>query len=460
MEERDMMPSRNSSSGLRIAVAALLGALCASGAQAEVPGISGPSFALTAKSDRISTPEGGSFLIWGFASGGGRAQYPGPTLIVEEGAAVAVSVQNALPAAAGQRVSLSFPGQTGVTAECTAGPCVQGPIAMEAGQGGTVTYRFTASRPGTFLYNSATRPDLQIEMGLFGALIVRPAGFAGMSPPQAYGTPESSYDQEYMFLLSEMDSTIHDLVEQSGPNSAGVAARLANYFSNYWFINGRNAPDTMAEPGAVLLPTQPYNSLPRVHPGDRMLMRVIGGGRDLHPFHHHGNHARIIAVDGFLKQSAPGDALDLSHEVFTIQSLPGQTVDAIFTWTGKDLGWDIYGDNPVPGLAAQPAPAYAHTCTPAADGFDVTSREYCADHMKPIPVTQPEDLSLAFGGFWAGSYLGTMAQLPPGEGGLNPTAGFTYMWHSHTEKEIVNFDVFPGGMMTMLIVEPMNVPIN
>jgi hypothetical protein len=33
------------------------------------------------------------------------------------------------------------------------------------------------------------------------------------------------------------------------------------------------------------------------------------------------------------------------------------------------------------------------------------------------------------------------------------------MWHSHTEKEITNFDIFPGGMMTMLIVEPMHVPI-
>jgi FtsP/CotA-like multicopper oxidase with cupredoxin domain len=52
--------------------------------------------------------------------------------------------------------------------------------------------------------------------------------------------------------------------------------------------------------------------------------------------------------------------------------------------------------------------------------------------------------------------------LPPGQGGLNPSAGYTYMWHSHTEKEITNFDVFPGGMMTMLIVEapePLGPPI-
>jgi len=61
---------------------------------------------------------------------------------------------------------------------------------------------------------------------------------------------------------------------------------------------------------------------------------------------------------------------------------------------------------------------------------------------------------MAFGGFYGGSaYLGTLGSLPPGEGGLNPNGGFSYMWHSHTEKELTNFDIFPGGMMTMLIIE-------
>ena len=463
------MPRRDYAAGRRVAVLAVFAAICAAGAGAEVLGESGPSFALTAKADRISTPEGGSFLFWGFAAGAARAQYPGPTLIVNQGDTVTVTVTNALPAA-GQRVSLSFPGQSGVTAVCVpvdpsdpVDTCVQGPIALEAGFGQGVTYTFTASRPGTFLYNSASRPDLQIEMGLFGALIVRPG-----VPNQAYATPESAYDQEYLFLLSEMDSTIHDMVEQQGVAALDRSGKLANPFANYWFINGRNAPDTMAEPNLGRLPTQPYNSLPRTHPGDRVLMRVVGGGRDMHPFHHHGNHARVIAVDGFLKQSAPGDALDLSHEVFTVQSLPGQTVDAIFRWTGKDLGWDIYGSNPIEGndpeySAADPTLiVYPHTCGPAVDaeGLDLTTREYCADHKKTIPVTLPEQFSLAFGGFWPGGpFLGASALLPPGEGGLNPNAAYTYMWHSHTEKEITNYDVFPGGMMTMLLVEPMNVSI-
>ncbi len=210
-------------------------------------------------------------------------------------------------------------------------------------------------------------------------------------------------------------------------------------------------------PGTGRLPTQPYNSLPRTHPGDRVLMRVVGGGRDMHPFHHHGNHARVIAVDGFLKSTQPdgGSApLDLSHEVFTIQSLPGQTVDAIFTWTGKDLGWDIYGD--------PSDPAYAHDCGPAVDaeGLDLTTREYCADHGKKLPVTLPEQFSTGLRRLLARQPVPRHGGAPAARRGrAQPERRYTYMWHSHTEKEITNFDVFPGGMMTMLLVEPSYVPI-
>jgi hypothetical protein len=97
-----------------------------------------------------------------------------------------------------------------------------------------------------------------------------------------------------------------------------------------------------------------------------------------------------------------------------------------------------------------------HECTDGnADGYDDMTSEYCADHGKPFPVILPGDQELTFGGFWSGSpFLGTLGMLPPGEGGLNPNGGYVYMWHSHTEKEMSNFNIFPGGMMTMLIVEP------
>ena len=405
------------------------------------------SFVLTAKSGYISTPDGNSVLVWGFAEGDGTVQYPGPTLIANQGETIQVDLSSAI----GVPVSIVFPGQTGVTAAEVTAPTAAGLLALEAGPpasgapGGTVRYSFVAQHPGTYLYQSGTRTELQVEMGLVGALIVRPADFMQHHDMMrtAYGHMDSQYDVEYLFLVTEMDLRVHRLIEQ------GLTAQVdtTDFFPVNWFFNGRCAPDTMLEPFVSWLPTQPYNCMPMVHPGKRMLLRVIGAGRDSHPFHFHGNHARVFARDGRLLSSNPADPMvgaDLGNEVFTIQTVPGQTVDAIWTWTGEGLGWDIYGHLHVDG---QPDP-------PLEPG------EYAADHLKPFPVLLPENLDLVFGGMWSGSpFLGGMGALPPGEGGMNPSAGFTYMWHSHTEKEMCNNDIFPGGMMTMAIVLPPWVPL-
>ena len=65
-------------------------------AEAYIDGLTGTSFQFTAKSDYISTSDGNSILIWGFANGNNRAQYPGPTLIVNQGDTVTVTLTNAL----------------------------------------------------------------------------------------------------------------------------------------------------------------------------------------------------------------------------------------------------------------------------------------------------------------------------------------------------------------------------
>ncbi len=426
--------------------------LSAVSAGAAIDGITGLTFNLAAGTGHITTPDGGSIHIWGYGNGTGLAQYPGPTMIINQGDTVTVQLTNNLTVAGGgvpPNTSIVFPGQQ-VSVAAT-DPGVAGALNREAAPGATVTYEFIASRAGTYTYYSGTDTALQVEMGLMGVIIVRPA----IGANHAYNHADSQFDREYLFLLSEMDPRIHQMVEFQGMAGLAGTDYLANYFPVLWFINGRAAPDTMSSPGVPWLPHQPYNSIPKMHPGEKMLMRVVGGGRDLHPFHHHGAHSRVIARDGRLLESTPGAGADLSHEVFTIQSVPGKTEDAIFEWTGKDLGWDIYG-TPADG------PEFAHTCVdgPDADAFDDITHEYCVDHYKPIPVVLPGKQDLAFGGFYSGSpFLGTLGALPPGEGGLNPNGGFTYMWHSHTEKEIVNFDIFPGGMMTMLIIESPSVPI-
>lgn len=396
---------------------------------AQLPGKTGTVFDLTARAGSVITPDGGAIPTWGYADGAGPMQYPGPTLIVDQGELITVNLGNELTVP----VSILFPGQ-----RVTATGGVAGELTAEAPPGGSVTYTFQATAPGTFTYYSGTQPELQVEMGLVGALVVRPY----LGPSYAYDDPATGFDLEYLFLLTEMDPVIHQLAAAGNLAAIDLGAR----WPVYWFLNGRAAPDTMLPDGVPWLPSQPYGAMAHMMPGERLLMRVVNAGQDLHPFHHHGNHSRVIAVDGQLLESAPGAGPDLSHEVFTIQAVPGETVDAIFEWTGEKLGWDIYGnltDNP-------------HACSDGnGDGFDDTTREYCLDHGKPFPVALPPQQELTFGGFFSGTpYLGSPGLLPPGEGGNNPTAAYPFMWHSHTEKELVNNDIFPGGMMTMLMVEP------
>ncbi|MBI5889606.1 MAG: multicopper oxidase family protein [Nitrosomonadales bacterium] len=400
-------------------------------AWAAIDGISGPVFNLTAKADYISTADGGSTYAWGYANGNGAMQYPGPTLIVNEGDTVTINLSNQLPVP----VSIVLPGQLGVVA----GGGSAGIMTQEAAAtSGTVSYTFTASHAGTYLYHSGTQPALQVEMGLLGALIVRPAN--GDPLHHAYDHADTRFDHEYLFLLTEMDPAIHDQVLAQVTAGGAINADTGAFHPVLWFMNGRNAPDTLLDANVPWLPTQPYNCLPRMHAGEKLLMRVINAGRDLHPLHTHGNNFTMLARDGRMLESAPGVGPDLAASDFTLRAVPGQTYDAIFEWTGKNLGWDIYGH------------------TSAAD--PLAPNEFAPDHGKPIPVVLPNLQDLSFGANYSGSpYLGSFGALPPGATMVNGNGGYFHMWHSHNEREIVNNDIFPGGMMTMLIIEPAGVPI-
>jgi FtsP/CotA-like multicopper oxidase with cupredoxin domain len=410
-------------------------------AQAAIEGITGPTFALTARPGYISTGDGQSLLAYGYANGA-EMQYPGPTLIVQQGQTVEITLTNLLPAMLPDpvpNVSIVFPGQNNVTAVAigNVADTAQGNLTLEAKSGGVVKYSFVATQPGTYLYHSGTDVALQVEMGLTGTLIVRPTG--PLDPLRhAYGHSGSHFDREYLFLLSEMDISIHRLVELGMRAMVNFSA----YHSTSWFINGRNAPDSMSENNVGWLPTQPYGAMALMHPGEKVLLRLVGGGRELHPFHHHGNNTWLIAKDGRMLESAPGVGPDLAVSNFTITMVPGETYDATFEWTGKGLGFDIYGHAPGDAQVASEDPA---------------------DHGNTLPTVLPEYQGVTIGGFYAGTpHLVTadnVGTLPPGQGGLNPNGAIVFMWHSHTERELTNDDIFPGGAMAMMMIEHPLTPI-
>src|ERR1700675_4806600 len=151
------MKNAISKSGWTLVTIALALLLTAS-AHAATPGITGPTFNLTAQTAYLNQPDGAMIYSWGYGCNGAPAghapaaitsfacplmQVPGPTLIVKEGDPVTITLTNNLPPAAGN-TSILFPGFQVTT---TGG--VTGLLAQEAAPGGTVTYTFVASSPGT-----------------------------------------------------------------------------------------------------------------------------------------------------------------------------------------------------------------------------------------------------------------------------------------------------------------------
>src|SRR5882672_9446412 len=165
--------------------------LLAAVAHAAAPGITGSTFSLTAQPAFISQPDGSSIYSWGYGCSSpppstgyapagitgacSTMQVPGPTLIVTAPvtgtATVTVTLANGLPGAAGN-TSILFPGF-----QVTTSGGVAGLMTQEAAPGGSVTYTITipSTAAGTHSYYSGTQGDLQIEMGLYGALIVLPS---------------------------------------------------------------------------------------------------------------------------------------------------------------------------------------------------------------------------------------------------------------------------------------------
>ncbi|MGF6842523.1 FtsP/CotA-like multicopper oxidase with cupredoxin domain [Paraburkholderia youngii] len=509
--------------------AVLLAALFCLHAQAAAPGITGTTFDLSAEANRVSQPDGASIYAWGYGcrtapagfSPAGIAgancpsmQVPGPTLIVKQGDVVTVKLTNNLPAAAGN-TSILFPGfQVCAAVLNPDGTCpatqtgVPGVLTREATHGNTVTYSFVAATPGTHSYYSGTQGDLQIEMGLSGALIVLPTSAPGAlavptgcravsstlpdgqpdyrNAAAAYNHSATCYDREYLFQFAEMDPRIHSQAEQQAAKactqSTGcMTVETEPYHPAYFLINGRSMPDDMDPNYAPQYPNQPYNGNPHMHPGELVLLRVIGTGRWQHPFHEHGNHVRVLARDGNLLLSKT-DATKLAGPLlFTTTTTPGLAMDGIFYWTGKGLNWDVYGHKPGDGSVCIPDANGYYTADPKAPNY----YEWCADHNKPLeahpfgnvgsggPVTLPDARVLTNGAWFGGSpYLGPDATVratayngttPPSGTVVNPPsaeAGFAYMWHSHNEREITTNNIFPGGMMMMMLVDPQAFTIN
>jgi len=372
------------------------------------------TFDLRTYTGYIFMPDGNSVFMWSYGTAQGGFQTPGPTLCVEEGATVTVNLENTLA----EPVSIAFPGMTDVQAGGQpAQPVIDGngrvtslvqPAPAKSGStNGSVSYTFTADRPGTYLYTSGTDQAKQVQMGLYGALIVRPAGHANW----AYDSVATEFTpgREYLHVLSEIDPALHLAVERRRTYD------ISSYRARYFLINGRAMPDTLAPNDAAWLPGQPYGGTVHVQPDDVALIRYLNAGMKTYPFHPHGDDQRVIARDGSPLISPSGD---LSYEKFLIDVGPGQTWDALFEWTDVEH-WD-----PV---------------------------------SNPVPVELPPlNDQLISGDTWFSEspYLGYQGELPVNVTSNNACGEYYHVAHSHALEQATNFGAAFGGMMTLIRIDP------
>jgi FtsP/CotA-like multicopper oxidase with cupredoxin domain len=406
--------------GLALLSSALVPWLLPATARAAPPGTgvvctTGPTFSLETREGYIQLPDANTLYMWGYSPGGAAFQHPGPVLCVNQGDMVTVVLTNHLP----EPVSIIFPGQENVLANgAPAQPQFDGTgkltslTNVAAANGGTITYSFVASSPGSFVYESGTMPQKQVRMGLFGALVVRPTLGANF----AYGRADSRFtpEEEFMVLLSDLDPYQHQAVE------GGHGFNLNNYHPRYWLINGRGFPDSIADNAASFLPDQPYGALARIHPFDAAThpfpgrIHYLNVGAETYPFHPHGNNGLVIGRDG--RPLAGPSGQDLSFEKFAINIGPGQTWDVLFRW------YD-------------------------AEAYDPTAN--------PVPVTVPSVANMEYGVFFSGSpYLGQTGPLPPGASTLNQCGEYYIISHNHALFQITSWGVTLSGPITYVRVDP------
>ena len=387
----------------------------------------GPSFNLTTRTGTIGTPDGNVVYMWGYSSGNNAFQHPGPVLCVNEGDTVTLILHNTLP----YDVSITFPGQENVLADGQpAQPQFSGGVMtsltnVAAANGGSVTYSFVAARPGTFLYQSGTNPAIQVRMGLFGALIVRPAAgqyfaYNDDSPTAPDSEFNHALEGEVMILQSEVDPVLSQAVEQAvNAGGAPINFNLNNYHPRYWLVNGRGFPDTIAPNFASWLPSQPYGALAHVQPQDASnplpyLERFLNVSSQPLPFHPHGKNGVVIGQDAQPLRDAAGD--DVSYERFALVAAPGQTYDTLFHWANRE-------------------------------GYDETTN--------PVSVVDPGWQNLQYGMYYSGSpYLGSMGAMPPGMSSLSECGEFYIIAHNHALFQLTSWGVPMTGPGTFMRVDP------
>lgn len=225
--------------------------------------------------------------------------------------------------------------------------------------GRTLDYYYRPRDPGTYMYHCHFEDTEHVQMGMTGALFVRPAQNQGVGaiPAGRYvyndGVPRThpastAYDREFVMFLSEVWAEAH------WADAHIQLPEWSDYVADFHLLNGRVYPDTLLpnwprsladgsfNPGSRLdLAYQPISSLVRANAGERVLLRFINLGYTKQSMTLGGVKMRVVGKDATLLRGRTGT--DLSYLTNTVMIGPGESVDAIFTAPARTgAGYDTY----------------------------------------------------------------------------------------------------------------------
>jgi hypothetical protein len=123
------------------------------------------------------------------------------------------------------------------------------------------TYSFKAKHAGTYLYHCHAADVVHVQMGMYGMIVVRAAG--GVKTAWTGGP---SYNKDYKWLMSEVDSVWHYHIPKH--DTLADTVNVPKYVPNYFLINGKcgneiNSDDSINIKGAQ---------------GEKILMRMANIG--------------------------------------------------------------------------------------------------------------------------------------------------------------------------------------
>ena len=189
------------------------------------------------------------------------------------------------------------------------------------------TYEFTATIPGTYWYHSHQEGSRQVDMGLYGTLVVEPK-------------KKENIDRDYTLVLDEWTKqSMNSRTETSRNNQSHVGHHNSSHGGH---THSGSIEHDMSMYDLFTINGKSGNSIEplTVKKGEKIRLRIVNAGYMSHALHLHGHDFKVVATDGQPINSPPLVKDQL------LKIAPGERYDIEFMANNPGEWWlEAHGDN-------------------------------------------------------------------------------------------------------------------